>query len=135
MGEMFFYLGLCDRAIVGGGFVSKGAHNIIEPLALRKPVIVGPHTWTITYPVVEAMAAGLPCFATNVSGLNNVICAPYLFEVGDAETLAKKVIDIKDSPSLYQEASNYVVKQAVKFSISTSAIEYARIYNSCIKNA
>ena len=59
MGEMFFYLGLCDRAIVGGGFVSKGAHNIIEPLALRKPVIVGPHTWTITYPVVEAMAAGV----------------------------------------------------------------------------
>jgi 3-deoxy-D-manno-octulosonic-acid transferase len=59
MGEMYFYLGLCDRAIVGGGFVPKGAHNIIEPLALRKPVVVGPHVWTITYPVVEAAAAGV----------------------------------------------------------------------------
>ena len=59
MGEMYFYLGLCDRAIVGGGFVPKGAHNIIEPLALRKPVIVGPHTWTIVYPVIEAVAAGV----------------------------------------------------------------------------
>ncbi len=59
MGEMYFYLGLCDRAIVGGGFVPKGAHNIIEPLALKKPVMVGPHIWTITYPAHEAIEAGV----------------------------------------------------------------------------
>lgn len=59
MGEMYFYLGLCDRAIVGGGFVTKGAHNIIEPLALKKPVIVGPYIWTIEYPATEAVAAGV----------------------------------------------------------------------------
>jgi 3-deoxy-D-manno-octulosonic-acid transferase len=59
MGEMYFYLALCDRAIVGGGFVTKGAHNIIEPLALRKPVIVGPHIWTIEYPAQEAISAGV----------------------------------------------------------------------------
>lgn len=59
MGEMYFYLGLCDQAIVGGGFVKKGAHNVIEPLALKKPVIVGPHIWTIEYPAVEAIAAGV----------------------------------------------------------------------------
>ena len=82
--------------------------------------------------VVEAMAAGVPCFATNVSGLNNVIDSPYLFEVGDAETLAKKVQDLKASPEIYQAASAYVVKQAIKFSISTSADKYTRIYNSCI---
>lgn len=59
MGEMYFYLGLCDRAIVGGGFVTKGAHNVIEPFALKKPVIVGPHIWTIEYPATEAIAAGV----------------------------------------------------------------------------
>ena len=59
MGEMYFYLGLCDQAIVGGGFVEKGAHNVIEPLALKKPVIVGPHIWTIEYPATEAIAAGV----------------------------------------------------------------------------
>ena len=59
MGEMYFYLALADRAIVGGGFVTKGAHNIIEPLALKKPVIVGPHIWTIAYPAQEAIAAGV----------------------------------------------------------------------------
>ncbi len=59
MGEMYFYLGLCDQVIVGGGFVPKGAHNVIEPLALKKPVIVGPHIWTIEYPANEAIAAGV----------------------------------------------------------------------------
>lgn len=58
MGEMYFYLALCDAAIIGGSFVPKGAHNISEPLALGKPVIVGPHTWTIEFPIVEALAAG-----------------------------------------------------------------------------
>ncbi|SFS20024.1 3-deoxy-D-manno-octulosonic acid transferase [Yoonia litorea] len=57
MGEMYFYLALCDMAVIGGGFVPKGSHNIIEPLALSKPVIVGPEIWTITYPAEEALDA------------------------------------------------------------------------------
>ena len=59
MGEMYFYLNLADRVIVGGGYCEVGAHNIIEPLSLRKPVLVGPHVWTIEYPFVEAQAAGI----------------------------------------------------------------------------
>ncbi len=76
MGEMYFYLGLCDRAIVGGGFVPKGAHNIIEPLALRKPVLVGPHVWTITYPVVEAGAAGVCTVLASQADLIDAVRAP-----------------------------------------------------------
>jgi 3-deoxy-D-manno-octulosonic-acid transferase len=76
MGEMYFYLGLCDRAIVGGGFVPKGAHNIIEPLALRKPVIVGPHIWTITYPVVEAIKAGVCTMTPTSTALVDAVINP-----------------------------------------------------------
>ena len=61
LGEMYFYLGLSDRVVVGGGFQPKGSHNIIEPLALRRPVIVGPQIQTIEYPAVEAIAAGVCC--------------------------------------------------------------------------
>jgi glycosyltransferase involved in cell wall biosynthesis len=82
--------------------------------------------------VVEAMAAGLPCFATNVSGLNDVIDQPYLFEVGDATDLAAKIVAIKASEELYQEAARYAVKQSIKFSIATSALEYTRVYNLCM---
>lgn len=59
LGEMYFYLGLADRVVVGGGFQPKGSHNIIEPLALKLPVIVGPQVQTIEYPAVEAIAAGV----------------------------------------------------------------------------
>ncbi len=59
LGEMAFYIAMADRVVVGGGFTPKGAHNIIEPLAQGKPVIVGPETWTIEYPAEEAIAAGV----------------------------------------------------------------------------
>ncbi|WP_291837166.1 glycosyltransferase N-terminal domain-containing protein [Limimaricola sp.] len=58
LGEMFFYLAMADRVVVGGGFV-RGSHNIIEPLSLGKPVIVGPDITTIEYPAAEAIEAGV----------------------------------------------------------------------------
>ena len=59
LGEMGYYLGLCDQAVIGGGFVPQGSHNIIEALILRKPVIVGPYIWTIEFPVHAALSAGV----------------------------------------------------------------------------
>lgn len=68
LGEMYFYLGLADRVVVGGGFQPKGSHNIIEPLALKLPVLVGPQIQTIEYPAVEAIAAGV-CHQTSADRL------------------------------------------------------------------
>jgi len=68
LGEMYFYLALADRVVVGGGFQPRGSHNIIEPLALGRPVIVGPHVQTIEYPAVEAIAAGV-CHLTGPEAL------------------------------------------------------------------
>lgn len=83
MGEMAFYLGLGDRAVIGGGFVPKGSHNIIEPLAMSKPVIVGPHIWTIEFPVHEAIAAGVAKTVTP-EGLAQSISSPIgLFSTDD----------------------------------------------------
>jgi 3-deoxy-D-manno-octulosonic-acid transferase len=59
LGEMYFYIALSDRVVTGGGFTPHGAHNIIEPLALKRPVIVGPEIHTIEYPAVEAITAGV----------------------------------------------------------------------------
>jgi 3-deoxy-D-manno-octulosonic-acid transferase len=59
LGEMFFYLAMGDRVIVGGGFTPRGAHNVIEPLMTNKTVLTGPYVWTIEFPFVEAEAAGV----------------------------------------------------------------------------
>ena len=59
LGEMNFYISLADQVVVGGGYVPQGSHNIIEPLLLGKPTIVGPNIWTIEFPVVDAINAGV----------------------------------------------------------------------------
>ncbi len=73
LNEMYFYLALSNAVVVGGGFTPKGAHNIIEPLALKKPVFVGPQIWTIEYPAEEAIAAGVLLTAQNADDLADKI--------------------------------------------------------------
>lgn len=85
MGEMYFYLSLADQVIVGGGFHPKGAHNVIEPLAVRKPVLVGPEIWTIEYPAFEAIEAGVVQHLKTVDDLISAL---------DPENLGKIKSDI-----------------------------------------
>lgn len=42
MGELLFLYALADIAFVGGSLVDRGGHNVLEPVALNKPVICGP---------------------------------------------------------------------------------------------
>ncbi|HBV55909.1 MAG TPA: 3-deoxy-D-manno-octulosonic acid transferase [Rhodobacteraceae bacterium] len=75
LGEMYFYLTMADNVVAGGGFTPHGAHNVIEPLALKKPVIVGPYIHTIEYPAVEAIAAGVCTHVHSELELANAIVA------------------------------------------------------------
>ena len=43
MGELLLFYALSDAAFVGGTLVPFGGHNILEPAALEKPVLSGPH--------------------------------------------------------------------------------------------
>lgn len=45
MGELLFLYALADIAFVGGSLVDTGGHNVLEPVALHKPVICGPHLY------------------------------------------------------------------------------------------
>ncbi len=76
LGEMFFYLALAEKVVVGGGFTERGAHNVIEPLMLGKPVLTGPHVWTIEYPFAEAEAAGLARSVPDRDGLISALGEP-----------------------------------------------------------
>jgi 3-deoxy-D-manno-octulosonic-acid transferase len=86
LGEMYFYLALSQAVVVGGSFVDTGAHNVIEPLALKKPVMVGPSIWGIEYPGVEALAAGV------------------LTQHADANALAQALLKLLTSPAAYAQA-------------------------------
>jgi len=58
MGEMNFYYGACDVAVIGGSFAPLGGQNLIEALAVGAPVIVGPHMFNFSEATELALKAG-----------------------------------------------------------------------------
>ncbi|WFR79095.1 lipid IV(A) 3-deoxy-D-manno-octulosonic acid transferase [Janthinobacterium rivuli] len=58
MGEMFAYYAACDCAFVGGSLLPLGGQNLIEPAALGKPVLIGPHTFNFALVTEQAIVAG-----------------------------------------------------------------------------
>ena len=44
LGELVLFYAAADVAFVGGSLVPIGGHNLLEPAALGKPVVTGPHT-------------------------------------------------------------------------------------------
>jgi 3-deoxy-D-manno-octulosonic-acid transferase len=58
MGEMFVYYAACDVVLMGGSFLSYGAHSLIEPCTVGKPVIIGPSTYNFAEAAAAAVAAG-----------------------------------------------------------------------------
>ncbi len=48
LGELLQFYALSNYAIVGGSFVPVGGHNILEPIAMRTSVFIGPYIANIT---------------------------------------------------------------------------------------
>lgn len=60
MGELMRFYAAADVAFVAGSLTSIGGHNVLEPAALARPVLVGPYTFNfaeITHTLVQAGGA------------------------------------------------------------------------------
>lgn len=75
IGEMYFYLALSQVVVVGSSFGDKAVHNIIEPLAINKPVWTGPSVQGIEYPAIEALKADVLHHAHNGADLADQLSA------------------------------------------------------------
>lgn len=80
MGELLFLYALADSAFVGGSLVANGGHNLLEPAALAKPVLSGPHLFNFLDIAAQLREAGA------------------LAEVDDAEGLAVEVQRLFELP-------------------------------------
>lgn len=80
MGELPLFYATCDIAFVGGSLVPTGGHNVLEPAALGKAVLIGPYHFNfneISKQFLNANAA---------------------IEVHNSEQLADTVINLLQSP-------------------------------------
>ncbi|WP_160013003.1 lipid IV(A) 3-deoxy-D-manno-octulosonic acid transferase [Pseudomonas sp. 8BK] len=84
MGELLFLYALADIAFVGGSLVANGGHNLLEPAALGKPVLSGPHLFNFLEIAAQLRAAGA------------------LSEVVDADGLAQRVAQLWREPDAAQ---------------------------------
>ena len=87
MGELLFLYALADIAFVGGSLVANGGHNLLEPAALGKPVLSGPHLFNFLDIAAQLREAGA------------------LSEVENAMQLADKVAALLNEPSEMQRMS------------------------------
>lgn len=88
MGELLFLYALADIAFVGGSLVPNGGHNLLEPAALAKPVLSGPHLFN---------------FLEIAAMLRN---ANALGEITDAASLAATVQNLIDQPQRASEMAS-----------------------------
>jgi 3-deoxy-D-manno-octulosonic-acid transferase len=58
IGELLAYFAAADIAFVGGSLEPLGGHNLIEPIAMGTPTLVGPHTFNFAEATARAVEAG-----------------------------------------------------------------------------
>jgi len=58
MGELAAYYAACDVAFVGGSLLPLGGQNLIEPIALGRATLTGPHTFNFADAAERAVAEG-----------------------------------------------------------------------------
>lgn len=72
-GVLLSWYAAADAAFVGGSLVPVGGHNLLEPAALGKPVIAGPHTFNSPEPARRLTAAGALDSVANAAQLAAVL--------------------------------------------------------------
>jgi len=88
MGELLFLYALADSAFVGGSLVANGGHNLLEPAALAKPVLSGPHLFNFLEIAAMLREAGALQEVDDAQGL--AVAVQRLFELPrDAQRMAE----------------------------------------------
>lgn len=88
MGELLFLYATADSAFVGGSLVPNGGHNLLEPAALAKPVLSGPHLFNFLDIAAQLREAGALAEVDDAEGL--AVEVQRLFELPrDAQRMAE----------------------------------------------
>lgn len=69
MGELLRCYAACDVAFVGGSLEPIGGHNALEPAALAKPVLLGPHTFNFEDITTQLLDRGAAIRVNNARDL------------------------------------------------------------------
>lgn len=83
--------------------------------------------------ILEAMAFGLPCIASNIRGNADLIedgIGGYLVPATDVDLISKKIQDLADNKSAREQMSNSNKKNIVNFSLDVAVSQIQHIYEN-----
>jgi len=93
MGDVPLFYAAANVAFVGGSLVPIGGHNLLEPAALGKPVITGPHLFH-TQDIADKFATLGASIAVNNAGQLGVAVADLFADAATAKDIGDRGRDI-----------------------------------------
>ena len=73
LGELLSFYSAANVAFVGGSLVPVGGHNLLEPAALNRPIIVGPHTFNAADIAQDFLASGAAVQVESATELGSAV--------------------------------------------------------------
>ena len=92
MGEMYAYYSLANVALMGGTMLPYGGQNLIESMAMKVPVILGPHTYNFHDVSNEAIRVGAGLRIKTVDELEKVL--PQILKSSSQSKMKKACTDM-----------------------------------------
>ena len=92
MGEMYAYYSLANVALMGGTLLPYGGQNLIESMAMKVPVILGPHTYNFHDVSNEAIRIGAGLRIQTLDELKKVL--PQILKSSSQLKMKKACSDI-----------------------------------------
>jgi glycosyltransferase involved in cell wall biosynthesis len=134
--ERAAWQGLARKELVADRIRFVGARSDVAPWLAVLDVLVCPSEQeAFGLAALEAQAAGVPVVATRVDGFlenlhdgEDALLAPS----GDAEALAARVTDLRESPDLVRRLVGAGRRNAARFTIERTAEHYAALYRELL---
>lgn len=93
MGEMMAFYSAADIAFIGGSFVEVGGHNPIEPAALAKPIVMGPHVFNFEAISEQLQMAGGMKLVSDDAALEQTLHA-WLSDLDEARLTGQRAAEV-----------------------------------------
>jgi 3-deoxy-D-manno-octulosonic-acid transferase len=73
LGELLSFYAAANVAFVGGSLVPVGGHNLLEPAALNRPIVIGPHMFNAADIAQDFLASGAAVQVESATQLGDAV--------------------------------------------------------------